>query len=87
MYDPFDMPKHSFHGMNPKVMYIHCIPMYVHNIYIYIQVHSMYIHSIDNIHIYMYLIISEIPALLCTGHHPCYPSLSLLHQGPGLAEA
>ncbi len=25
---PFDKPKHSFHGMNPKVMYIHYINMY-----------------------------------------------------------
>ena len=31
---PFDMPKYSFHGMNPKVMYIHCTNMYIHAIYI-----------------------------------------------------
>ncbi len=27
---PFDMPKHCFHGMNPKVMYIHSITLYTH---------------------------------------------------------
>jgi hypothetical protein len=50
---------------------------------IYIQVHTMYIHAIDNVHVCKYssLILSEIPALLCTvtgHHHPssCYPSLS-----------
>ncbi len=80
---PFDMPKHHFHGMNPKVLHIHCTNMYLHVIYIYIHVHNMYIHgtSIYNVHVCMYLIISLIPALLCAGHHPCYPSLALLHWG------
>ncbi len=27
---PFDMPKHCFHGMNPKVLYIHCTNKYIH---------------------------------------------------------
>ncbi len=34
---PCDMPKHSFHGMNPKVLYIHCANKYIHvisNMYI-----------------------------------------------------
>ena len=30
---PFDMPKHRFHGMNPKVLYIHYINMYIPCIY------------------------------------------------------
>jgi hypothetical protein len=35
-YCPFDMPKHSFHGMNPKVMYnVHTIYKHVHTWYIY----------------------------------------------------
>ncbi len=78
---PFDMPIHHFHGMNHKVLYIHCTNMYIHVIYIYIHVHNMYIHGIyrDIDHVCMYLIISLIPALLCAGHHPCCPSLSLLH--------
>ena len=29
---PFDMPKHSFHGMNPKVLYIQFTNMYIHDI-------------------------------------------------------
>ncbi len=76
---PFDMPKHSFHGMNPKVQYIHDTNMYIHAIYMYIPVCNMYIHGIYNVHVCMYLIIAEIPALLCAGHHPCNPSLSTLH--------
>ena len=69
---PFDMPKHSFHGMNPKVLYIHCTNIYKHNTF-------MHIHGIYNIHICMYLIVSLFLALLCAGYFPCYPSLSLLH--------
>ena len=76
---PFDMPNHSFHGMNPKVMYIHCTNMYKHDIYINIHIHNMYIHGIYNVHVCMYLIVSLIPALLCAGHHPGYPSLNFLH--------
>ncbi len=62
---PFDMPKHSFHGMNPKVLYIHCTNKYVHVIYIYKHVHNVYIHGIYSVYLCMYLIISLIPALLC----------------------
>ncbi len=76
---PFDMSKHSFHGINPKVLHTNNTNMYMHVIYIYIPVHNMYIHGIYNVHVCMYLIISEISTLLCAGHHPCYPSLSLLH--------
>ena len=42
---PFDMPKHRFHGMNPKVKYINAIYMYIHVTYMYIvcirMVHTM----------------------------------------------
>jgi hypothetical protein len=31
---PFDMPKHRFHGMNPKVQYIHNTNMYILAIYL-----------------------------------------------------
>jgi hypothetical protein len=51
---PFDIPKQRFHGMNPKVLYIHCTNMYIHVIYIYIHVHNMYIHGIYNVHVCMY---------------------------------
>ena len=61
---PFDMPKHSFHGMNPKVLYILCSDMYIHGIYIKIHVHDMYIHGIYIVHTFMYMIISLYPALL-----------------------
>ena len=30
---PFDMPKHHFHGMNPKVLYIQYTNMYISKIY------------------------------------------------------
>ncbi len=30
---PFDMPKHRFHGMNPKVLYIQFANMNIHDIY------------------------------------------------------
>ena len=76
---PFDMPKHRFHGMNPKVLYINYTNMYIHAIYINIHLHTHYIHGIYNVHECMYLIIYLYPALLCAGHHPCCPSLSLLH--------
>jgi hypothetical protein len=33
----------------------------------------MYIYDVYNVHVCMYLIQSEIPALLCAGHHPCHP--------------
>ncbi len=65
---PDAMPKHRFHGMNPKVMYIHCTNKYIYVIYIYIHVHNMYIHGIYNVYVCLYLIISLIPALLCAGH-------------------
>ena len=47
---PFDMPKHRFHGMNPKVKYIDVIYMYMHITYI------MHTHGIYNVHICIYLI-------------------------------
>jgi hypothetical protein len=70
----FDMPKHSFHGMSHKVMYIDYTNMYIHGIYINIHVYTMYIHGKCNVHRCMYLIMSLYPALLCAGNHPCYPS-------------
>ena len=76
---PFDVPKHRFHGMNPKVMYINYTNMYIRAIYIKIYLHTRYIHNIYNVHTCMYLIVYLYPALLCSGHHPCRPSLSLLH--------
>jgi hypothetical protein len=36
---PYDMPKHSFHRMNPKVKYIHYTNMHIHVIFKYIHVH------------------------------------------------
>ena len=75
----FNVPKHCFHGMNPKVMYINYTNMYIRAIYIKIYLHTRYIHNIYNVHTCMYLIIYLYPALLCSGHHPCRPSLSLLH--------
>jgi hypothetical protein len=38
---PFDMPKHSFHGMNPKVLYIHCTNNVCTLIYVYVLVYTM----------------------------------------------
>ena len=38
---PFDMPKHRFHGMNPKVMFIHCTNMYIPCMYI---VYAVFMH-------------------------------------------
>ncbi len=58
---PFDMPKHRFHGMNPKVLYIHCTNMYKHVIFIYIQAHNMFLHGIYMVYtMFMYV---------CTGLH------------------
>ena len=37
---PFDMPKHRFHGMNPKVLYIHCSNMYIHGTYMHKRLHT-----------------------------------------------
>ncbi len=65
--------------MNPKVLYINYTNMYIHAIYINIHLHTHYIHGIYNVHECMYLIIYLYLALLCAGHHPCCPSLSLLH--------
>ena len=48
---------------------------------LYKHLRTLYIHGIYNVHRFIYLIISLYPALLCAGHHPCYPSLSLLHWG------
>ncbi len=46
----------------------------------HILVHNIHTHGIYNVHICMFLVlVPELPPLLCAGHHPCYPSLSLLH--------
>jgi hypothetical protein len=37
---PFNLPKHRFHGMNPKVLYIHYSNMYIHSTYIYKLLHT-----------------------------------------------
>jgi hypothetical protein len=61
-YYPFDMPKHRFHGMNPKVQFIQNTNMYIHGIYMYMLVYNLYIHGIYNVQVCMYLILTEIPA-------------------------
>ena len=53
---PFDMPKHRFHGMNPKVQYIQNTNMYIHVIYMYMLVYIMYVHGIYNVQVCMYSI-------------------------------
>jgi len=59
---PFDMPKHRFHGMNPKVQFIQNTNMYIHVIYMYMLVYIMYIHGIYNVQVCMYSILTELPA-------------------------
>ena len=59
---PFDIPKHCFHGMNPKVQFIQNTNMYIHVIYMYMLVYNLYIHGIYNVQVCMYLILTELPA-------------------------
>ncbi len=61
---PFDMPKHSFHGMNLMVKY-----KYVRTCHIHVHTCTHYLHTC------MYWILSELLALLCAGHHSYFPSL------------
>ena len=69
---PFDMPKHHFHGFNPKV-WVHTCYMNVHTWYIhvcnmYIRSQYVYIHSLYwNIHVYNLtsgIIVCRTPSLL-----------------------
>jgi hypothetical protein len=41
-YYPFDMPKHSFHGINPNVMYIHHTNTYIHFIHLHMYILCIY---------------------------------------------
>ena len=65
---PFGMPKHLFHRMNPKVLYIHYTNMYIHESYMYIVCIYIVYTLFMNVCTWLYLISSVVmyrtPSLL-----------------------
>jgi hypothetical protein len=55
------------------------VPVAAHVHTYHIHVHIVHTHCIYIDQVCIYLILSELSALLCAGHHNGYPSLSLLH--------